>query len=507
MKLRLLTLGAMLLLTLSTLTAQRFSGDRECGYTGKSEWLERYQAGEIPRVGKSLMPQFVPLRIVILGDDDGNGYASLRTVFDAVKLVNEDFESLNTQFYIAGDIEYENDTRYYDHEDFSDGQQMMRRFNEDGVVNCYIVANPAGNCGYYNNTTSVRAGQGVALSRGCIGPGDHTWSHELGHYFSLPHTFVGWEGMDVDEQDWDSPAPAVVRFGRQVEKVDGSNCNVAADGFCDTPPDYLSDRWACTADGIYRDTLTDPMGERFTVPGWPIMSYALDNCVDSFSLEQQGAVLTNIAARGDEIANDYVPTPEPDHLEITHMSPAVNEDLEVYDQVEFRWTASENADFYLVELNDSRSFADEPNYFYLTQDTFITVNPVLRERFRYYWRVKPVNRYEVCAEFTEPTRFRTGTELTSTIDAAFDAALTVSPNPVGNGQELNISVRGTGFAGTLNYQLIDAAGRIVMDRQGITTVGTGFTERLNTTGLKPGVFFLRLLLNDRLVTRRVMVKP
>mgnify|MGYP000043822657 FL=1 len=49
-----------------------------------------------------------------------------------------------------------------------------------------------------------------------------------------------------------------------VEKVDGSNCEYAADGFCDTPPDYLAYRWTCNqSTGTSFGTMLDPNGESF----------------------------------------------------------------------------------------------------------------------------------------------------------------------------------------------------------------------------------------------------
>ena len=92
-------------------------------------------------------------------------------------------------------------TSWNNHPDYSDGEDMMHQNNFSNRINCYLVANPAGNCGYY-----TYSGDAIALSKNCISPSQHTWAHELGHYFSLPHTFFGWEGLTYDSKkttsDW-----------------------------------------------------------------------------------------------------------------------------------------------------------------------------------------------------------------------------------------------------------------------------------------------------------------
>ena len=73
-------------------------------------------------------------------------------------------------------------------------------------LNVYIVSeldNPS-TCGY--------GGTDIFLKKGC---GGGTLAHELGHVFGLPHTFEG----------------------NGDELVDGSNCETAGDGICDTPAD------------------------------------------------------------------------------------------------------------------------------------------------------------------------------------------------------------------------------------------------------------------------------
>lgn len=479
----------------------RFSGDRECGVTERDPWLDKYQDGLIPPVAKSLNTLYVPARIIILGDNDGNGYVEPLKLLSSFALLNADYADMNIQFYLHS-IDYVNRTAYWDHASFTTGRMMMTENNVRGVINNYIVENPAGACGYY----SPGQADAMAMGKNCLGSIDRTWSHEMGHYLSLPHTFFGWEGKDIADQDFTIAAPTMVN-NVPVERVDSTNCLEAADRFCDTGPDYLSNRWACNAAGIFADSITDPDTMRFVVPGFNIMSYALDNCVGGFSDDQRTAMQTRLAARA--LADDSgIGAVAANGADLSLISPEDDATLEVSDFVELTWNSVPNADYYLVQLNSSTNFNGNVLETAITTDTSYVIEDILRSRTNYFWRVRPINKYAVDSEFGEQIfRFRNGRFTTSTIDAALNAAITVIPNPITTGRELLIAGRDLGESGQMTYELVDAAGRILFSRENLTVAGAGFTERVATDKLTPGIYFLRLRLNDKLVTKRVVVTP
>ena len=126
---------------------------------------------------------------------------------------------------------------------------------------------------------------------------------------------------------------------------------------------------------------------------------------------------------------------------------------------------------------------------------------------RYYWRVRPINRFNIDSDFGDDVfRFRNGDRLTSTIDAALDAGVRVVPNPVSGGRALSLTGTDLGSNGTLNVELISPAGRVLQQRN-LRVNGGAFATQLDTADLPAGVYFVRLRLDDKLVTRRVMVTP
>lgn len=495
---RILCLLVGVLLACGNLSAQEINFANFCGVSGKSEWIEKFQAGEIPVVEKSLNVQYLPLRLIIVGRDDGTGYLDPTTVFASIEGLNNQIRYLNLQGFID-EITFLNSSAYYDHDGVT-GRQMYRENNVRNVANIYFVENPSGACGY-----APFNGDALVIANDCTGLNSSTIAHEFGHFFNLPHTFSGWEGTSIEDAVSTDRAPLFTDTNNEVEKIDGSNCERAGDGFCDTPPDYLAVRWACNGLAEYRDSLTDPDSIRFAVPAGNFMSYANDNCHATFSSEQESAIFSNIASRLTFAESGPANPVSANAEDLNLLLPENNATVEFSDFVELSWSTTPNADFYLVQVNSSTNFEGTVLNSYITTDTSLVVTENLVARRRYYWRVRPVNRYSVASGYSEVYRFRNGEFTVSTMDETLNAALTVSPNPVRGGQELRIAGRDLGSGGTLNYQLLDPAGRILQSREGLSVSATGFTDYLNTSNMPAGIYFLRLQLDDRLVTRRVVV--
>ena len=512
MSVRVPALFVLIFLAFAPVIAQNGAPTEICGTHDRSAWLDAYQSGKIAPVPKSLELQYVPVHLTLLGDDDGVGYADPLTVLQSFELLNEDFAKINVRFYIDNDIDYLNSTLYYDH-DFNGGRDLLRQYNRQNTVNSYVVGGAAGACGYYTRGSNVNDGSdGIVLDIDCINGIDRTWSHEVGHFFSLPHTFYGWESKeDIANVDaFDKPAPATLNLGGQtvqVEKVDGSNCETAADRFCDTKPDYLPERWRCDEFGYYPDSLLDPDSTRFAVSASNIMSYAYDGCVEEFSPEQITAMNTNLAGRaglGTTDVPDFAPAAAED---VDLLSPTYNETVDYSNVVELVWNAVPNADFYLVQLNRSFDFDGAVTFSFFTSDTSAVIRDILDPDRRYFWRVRPVNRYDVSGDFSATGQFRNGSTAlsTATIDPGLDAAIRVNPNPVAGGAELLVQGAELG-RGTARLQLFNAAGSEVYRREGLS-VTDQLTVSVPTTGLAAGIYFLHFSLEGKMLTRRVVVTP
>ncbi|MFT7589182.1 MAG: hypothetical protein ACI959_001399, partial [Limisphaerales bacterium] len=317
--------------------------------------------------------------------------------------VNEQFAPTGFYFYIQGDIDYIDNSDYHEH-DFTSGAQMMLFNNVNNRLNMYFVDDPAGNCGYFSPFSDA-----VVIAKSCAGLGSTTVAHELGHFFSLPHTFFGWESG--------TPPSA------QQERVNGSNCNTAADRFCDTPPDYTADRWNCPG-----SSFTDLNGESFSPDGTLYMSYSNDACTSRFSNEQQAAMRANLVG----LRSDLQTSTDPSIVELDSVSLTEPLDGTVntpFNYTVLKWTKSLGASSYVVTIGLNPPMTaivlDA-----IVSDTFFILTDLDLTR-RYYWKVAPVAEGSTCASYSQTWDFITGEVASGIFDAAsIESNLVIFPNPV-----------------------------------------------------------------------------
>lgn len=502
----------------SCLSLQSQTGDpHPCGtIDGRSAWLKKFQANpHLPAYQKDDdSTLYVPLTIHLAGSDGGTGYYPLPRLLDALCTLNNDFADTEIQFYIEGEINYLPNAAYNNHESVVDGAYMMFENNVENTLNCYVMDNPAGNCGY--NLPYA----GIALNESCMGPADHTWSHEIGHAFSLPHPFIGWEGgVGYDgsiSHNFNNPAPLTVLYDYTnfqdsfyvdtliidtafVEMVDGSNCHIAADGFCDTPPDYLSARWNCNNSNQSTSVQTDPNGVQFVSDGTLIMSYSADECQSRFSDEQIAAMQANLLDEKPHLLYNQEPGIALSSEPLVLYAPIEGE-VAQFDEVYFDWEEIEGATSYFVQVSRFASFNVIEEY---TTDTNSLVVNDLQNNKTYYWRVKPYNAYSFCTVFSETGTFETG-EVTNVRQLSETSSLLVYPNLLQDHQAVNLQLEALiGFQ--LNAQLVNSVGQVITQDQFQIHSGLNQFQFTWNQKLADGTYFLKLSNASEVVFEKIIV--
>lgn len=459
---------------------------------GHSEWLRRYQQNPAA-YPKSDDMLYVPVQIHIVGNDEGEGYYGVNQLLNAFCQLNEDFLPANIQFYFNSPINYINDSGYYEH-DFDGGADLIENNNFPNAINCYFVLRAAGACGYF-----FPGVDGVVLAKSCVGPGDHTWAHEVGHFLSLPHTFSGWEGY---EHDYSQPAPEFVN-GREVERADSSNCAQAGDGFCDTAADYLNYRWSCTANNESGVIQHDPDTLAFRSAAKWFMSYSLDPCMSEFSPEQIAAMRANLS---DERAN--LPSLElafeyiiPDTPILTAITPLQGSFVEGVSSLTLEWEPIPNATHYLVQWNPFPFFSVVLNQ-EVTEGNSITLTG-LASNEDYSWRIRPFNAYQTCAGFTGRSTFNTGT-LVNAPELNENYRVRLYPNPAGRGESFTLDMDWPASM-AVRWTISDALGRQVVS--GLENVAAGgHRQTIDARELTSGLYFLRLYGDGVEITRKLVVQ-
>ena len=412
---------------------------------------EKYTASHTTRT-----VYYLPLKIHIVGDDNGVGYYQLKYLWDLLCTVNKQFEETGFYFYLYGDVHYIANTDYYAH-DWDAGYQMMAYNNVPNVTNVYIVEDPAGNCGYYTYDADA-----IAIAKSCSGAESTTLAHELGHYFSLPHPFDNVQDI--------------------LEYVDGSNCDDGGDLFCDTRADILDYRWPCP----YNGNDTDPHGDPYNPDETLYMSYAYDHCSNRFSNEQMDAMINNLLW----YREDLLTHPDPSTLVISDSAiltnPLEGADNIPHSFVPLEWNAVANATFYHVQVTKYSSFAAPLAVNHTIDNNALTV--VLEPDEEYMWRVRPLSEGYTCTEYSDFGTFKTvmGTGIT-TIPSEENTIL-VYPTLLSSSQLVYVNAT------------MQSPGEIVMGiysvngmhiRSEAFAAGTGTNQfTIDASQLSPGIYFL-----------------
>lgn len=511
-----LLVGFLLLLP-SGLSAQAGSWPHPCGTpAGKSDWLKNYQRNpEAFRRGNDTT-LYVPLTIHILGNDDGEGYYRVSRLKEAFCQLNESFSDANIQFFIAGDLNYLDNSEWYSHETVLEGAAMMFENNVAGTLNIYFVSDPAGNCGY--NLPYA----GIAMRKSCSGPNDNTWAHEIGHALSIPHPFLGWEGGVSHDgsvnHDFGLPAPAQVTYDYTffqdtliqdttiidtaiVELVDGSNCQVAADGFCDTSPDYIAQRWFCNADGESPTMQTDPNGASFRSDGTLIMGYSDDACQARFTQEQIAAMRADLFNEHSDLISETPPLPPLASGVTTLLTPEEGA-VTPYDEVLISWAPVEHATAYILQVSPFPTFGFREE-FIVTAPQFM-VTDLVAER-DYYWRVTAYNAYRFCAPMSEAGTFTTSAVSSSHSPGELES-VRLYPQPALQGVHMAVTVYITAAAATSGQlQLLNTVGKLVHQRHVALSPGQQALQ-LPVAGLPAGLYVMRFRNKEGFIAKKILIQ-
>jgi hypothetical protein len=439
---------------------------------GLPRWLQEY-ARKLPgATDRSADTLSVGIQVHLVGRDDGTGRFPAGFLLDAFCRLNTDFQAAGLRFYFKSDWHYIDHSGWRNHATIPEGIAMMLANDVPDALNVYFVADPAGACGY--NLPYA----GLALAHGCLLDGEHTWTHEAGHALSLPHPFIGWEGHPYvyaeptptelaydytyfhESPDTIVPAPPDVAL---VENADFSNCGLAADLFCDTPPDYLSQPWPCDSNGLSQVKQKDPAGLDFYADGSLFMSYAAPQCQNRFTEDQIAAMRAFLPDQRPAWlgpAEAHPPVSGPPAL----IHPVGNATAPAEGTV-LEWEPAAQATRYLVQVSR------QPGFFPLDVETVVSTTTlplgVLLPGETYLWRVRAFNAWDACAGWSDTEQF-----LAADLSPAQEPAGSdwqVGSNVLRPGEPLAVTFGGSALP--VSFTVFDALGRLRWQSRLDATVG------------------------------------
>lgn len=448
---------------------------------------------------------YVPVQVHICGQDNGNGYIPISRVIGSLCKLNADYHNQNIQFYMYG-VNYISNTLLYNHGSNSGNptaSYLMSLYKVDDVMNIFIGREVTASdqfLAYYTSGVDV-----IYTFKTGVGAGNPTLTHEVGHFFSLSHTFFGWEGTNYYNEVTNNHAPSMVG-GHLVEKVvrgaSGENCQLAGDGFCDTPPDYASSRSSCPQATIWFDpdsVLINPDETNF-------MSYFNDNCVSSFTMEQREAILLDFMSRG------YYMQPHPSPLFAAAAPvvkwPKTDAVAHYYAGIPLSWHPADSASLYLITIY--RSYNNGALLLFVTQEimTSDTTHWVsLPPNLEFTWNVKAMTSYDLCNSLRSPNEtFTTGDwELSVPVVEQNSYQSRIYPNPSNSSNgALTVEIHARKST-QMALSIYDGLGRQVFSEVNLLLNSGINLNQINLNRLKKGIYLICLQNEEEQIYHKLII--
>ena len=248
---------------------------------------------------------YAPVVLHMVNRTDGTGGPTLQSALNFLCNINANYAGLKIQFYLHEPVRVINNTLLFEDGNTESAKYFMNMYKVQGPINVFFVQNTPGNGGYYLGGTQNDFICIPQYNMNHLEVG----THEFGHFFTLPHTFFGWEGQQYSDvvANANGRTPSFVASSRvEVENIARSgsmeNCESAADGFCGTNPSYAfgganpNSNNGCE----YLGTAHDPYGYMFR-------PYFIADNASSFSMQEDNGALTNLFLQNNSTKDKIYP--------------------------------------------------------------------------------------------------------------------------------------------------------------------------------------------------------
>lgn len=440
---------------------------------------------------------YVPVRFILVAKSDGSGRPNERLALRALCNLNELYADQDIQFYLKEFYYYNSTTVYTNPTGFS-GSTAIKNLMDYSAINVFIT-NEADDAAAYYQPPAGPGGNDWIVATSAYVDDVRVLAHEVGHFFSLPHPFHGWESSG----GWDpnihgNPVGIYAPDGQtKNELVNGSNCENAGDGICDTPADYMFPSGNCT----YNLNAKDPNGQLLQPDKENVMNYHFGCSSYHFSDDQKQEIQNSLfSSNRNYVRPNYTPNLTEINQSPTVISPSQNEEIATYNHVQLEWSEVPGADYYLLEISNAtigtRTYIVEDNSLLLTD---------LEPNKGYIWKVMAFNELHTCANYSTQRIFKTGGEIFSApVEEVGFESWDVFPNPVSGSQSFFVSAR-TSKPVEMDVFVSTLTGQTVYSKTGIQ-VSTGVTDVEIAPGeLSSGIYLVSIRAEDAIDTRRLVV--
>ena len=506
---------------LLTLTNIALAQVHVCGVTHEDQskmisFVDNFNKTVEQSAARNVDPVYVPIKFHMVSNNDGTGRIKAAKVLGQMAVLIDDYKELGMYLYLDdASFNYLNSTSIYNNP--GNFVNTIKSKKVGDAVNIFITenANPPGSdddagvvLGFYNPN-----GDYIIIRNNDVANATSSLTHEVGHFFSLPHTFFGWENVyaffgwttpqgfvepwDVDQFNGMYTNMTCGGSNELAEVMNQSNCNISADRICDTPPDY---NFGFGAGGCFWDnSLRDRNGDIIDPMENNIMSYFGD-CEDyQFTEGQVSVMVANFnSSERDHLQSEYIPDTTEIISDHELVYPASAEKLDFYNKITLDWTDAEGASRYLVSINSAAGDFFE----YYVEESELFLEELDPNSF-YFWDVQPFNDGYTKTE-GKNSFFTTGSDLnTSVKESSIIQNVSVFPNPGNTNQNINVNIS-MEKAMNVTLSIIDITGRqIKMENQQLKQGSNSLT----IDGIaNAGIYILKLDTEDGSIHQKIVVR-
>lgn len=409
-----------------------------CGTIDQTAILERLEENKrFLQQDKTLRNDdlfYVPIQFHIVTMDDGSGALGEEKILEQLCRLNVDYAPVNMKFYLKNDINYIAYTKLYEDPGHAFSSIKMSANKVNNAINVFIVeqigSNSSGTTlGYYQPNKDW-----IVVIKDRVNSGTQTLSHEIGHFFTLAHTFYGWEACPYNAGDHGNPLvyTHVPCSGELIELVDQSNCSQAADRLCDTPPDYnfgLTDpEGNCSLDYEVKDfngDVVEPMERNY-------MGYFF-SCDDYiFTPTQIDLMRADYQSSGrNYIRSSYVPdTSLLNGTAPEIVYPEFNSTTQYYDHVLLDWYNIPDVKRYLVKVTTG-FFTKITTYYTVENESKLILTNLPEDEKNIAVVIWPFNEGNSCNSQASVThKFKTSSIPVGVEDLADSGSFKFYPSPI-----------------------------------------------------------------------------
>ena len=471
--------------------------------------------------------KYVPIKFHIVGKSDSSGRVSESRVLDLLCGLNKNFFDQEIQFYLKGGFSYiYNDDAYNAPLEMA-GENVLKSRKDPGAYNVYIAntieeINGGVVQGIFRPSASLDF---VIIIKAEVKLDAVTLTHESGHFFSLLHTFNGWDCDAYDaathgaQVGLTSPCQGVSSPGAfnsplvsvKNECMNGTDGNLRGDYVADTPPDYNfgSTQAGCAA---ITAVVKDPCGAVVQPQNNNYMSYFNGCATYQFVTGQKNIIFASYNSLKRAYIRPANPNPAPNltvvNTAATLISPTDSLVTPTFNGINFDWEDVAGATNYIFEVSRFVTFQEDVNTIRLfTTQSKVTLAQSLTPNRRYYWRVRPYNNLNTCQPFSAVTPskayFITGT-LSDVAEFSEQTSVSLSPNPAGAGGEVELRVT-TKNDLQANITICNMAGQVLQTISEAPFAAGTSAAIISTKNFPSGIYVVTLRTNLGFVWNQKLV--